>query len=568
LRPITTNATVRIDPTTLVDHPLSKERIAVYNSGQVGLERYERDATFIASTSPESLRIDLGWGAEWMPWTREVVTTADDGSNAYDFDETDRIAMVLERAGTRPYWSYCYVPKAVRAQAGDWREMGEDDSIWVRAVADYVGGMRTRQVAVGYHEVYNEPDLRDERTGEATFYAGQLEDYLDLYRATALAIHAADPTARVGGPALAVPGDHQEWLNAFLRMVSEEGLPLDFLSFHHYGHFGIEAAIRNVRESLARFPGMRHVELHLNEYNAYPIGYPRGGVQDGHHLASTFARELARLLGHRELTRTHWAQFFDSGHGQFSGMVDIDGVPKPVYAVYHFYQHMPIDRVTADVDGARGVGCVASADSERTAAIVWNRHIADVSVNVSISGADGELAVTIIDGSGIGDEHPVAVRDGFATLNLQAGAVALVRAGERLRESGRRRAWGVPVVTDPTHAGWSDLDEETATFRFGSGRGDGWLVHGADLLDDLDFEDWQVTVRTADGEPASASVLIQRSDGDEVVRRSTLIGGDQLDWDAVLPVRLRPRDSRRVFVAVRAPARTFVQVLPNRGKTS
>lgn len=446
--------------------------------------------------------------------------------------------------------------------------MGEDDSVWVRAVADYVGGMRARGVAVGYHEVYNEPDLRDERTGEATFYAGQLEDYLDLYRATALAIRAADPTARIGGPALAVPGDHQEWLDAFLAMVSEEGLPLDFLSFHHYGHFGIEAALRNVRESLARFRDLRHVELHLNEYNAFPIDYPRGGLQDGHHLASTFAFELARLLGHRELTRTHWAQFLDSGHGNFSGMVDIDGVPKPIYAVYRFYQHMPIDRVTADVDGTPGVGCVASADEERTAAIVWNRHITDVSVEVSIAGVDRELAVTIIDGSGIGEEQPVAVRNGSATLNLQAGAAALVRAGEQLREPERRRAWGVPVVIDPAHTGWSDLDEETATFRFGTGPGAGWLVHGADLLDGFDVEDWQVSVRTTDGTPASASVLVHHDDGGEVVWRRTLSGVDVIDWDDVVPARPRPRNSRRVFVAVRAPERTFVRVAPRKRRTS
>lgn len=98
LRPIKTNATVRIDPTTLVDHPLSKERIAVYNSGLVPLERYKRHADFIAATFPESLRIDLGWGAEWMPWTREVVAEADDGSIKYDFDETDRIAELRDPA--------------------------------------------------------------------------------------------------------------------------------------------------------------------------------------------------------------------------------------------------------------------------------------------------------------------------------------------------------------------------------------------------------------------------------------------------------------------------------------
>lgn len=574
MRPIITSATVRIDPRVLADHPLSKERIAIYDSGLVPFERYERDAGFIAATAPESLRVDLGWGAEWMPWTREVVTadagTAGDGAVVddavtYDFDETDRFAKLLDHAGTRPYWSYCYVPAAVRAPGGDWRAMAEDDSGWVRTVAEYVRGMRSRGVSVGYHEVYNEPDLREERTGEGTFYAGQLADYLDLYRATSRAVREADPTARVGGPALAVPGDHRDWLDAFLGMVDAEGLPLDFLSFHHYGHFGAEAALRNVRESLARFPALRHVELHLNEYNAYPIDYPRGGVQDGHFLASTFAVELARLLSHRELTRTSWAQFLDSGHGNYSGMVDIDGVPKPVYGVYHFYQRMPVDRVRAEVTGAQGVGVLASGDGERTAAIVWNRHVAAVTARVSVVGVEDALAVTIIDGSGIGQERTIDVRDGSVTLELPIGAVALVRAGAQLAEPVRRRAWGIPVVTDDTHPGWSDLDEATATFRFGTGTSSGWLVHGADLLD-ADLPDgaepgeWTVSARTADGTAVPATVRV-RHGGD---RHWSVLAGDETApvWDGDLPDRPGPHGSYRVFVAVHAPAHTFVQVAP------
>src|SRR5690606_17632670 len=116
-------------------------------------------------------------------------------------------------AGTRPYWSYCYVPRAARDQGGDWRTMGEDDSVWVQTVEAYVAGLRERGVTIGYHEVYNEPDLRDERTAEPTFFTGDLADYLDLYRATATAIRGTDPAARVGGPALAVTAVHADWLD-------------------------------------------------------------------------------------------------------------------------------------------------------------------------------------------------------------------------------------------------------------------------------------------------------------------------------------------------------------------
>jgi hypothetical protein len=561
---IRTRAAVRIDPATLVDYPLSKERIAVYNSGLVPIDRYERDSELIAAVNPESLRIDLGWGAEWMPWTRDVVSQASGEPLVYDFEETDRLAKLLNSVGARPYWSYCYVPKPARPSGGDWRTMDIDDSTWVRTVQAYVAGMRARGVSVGYHEVYNEPDHRDERTGEATFYTGQLEDYLELYRATATAIRAASPTARVGGPALALPAVHEDWIDAFLAMVRAQRLPLDFLSFHHYGHWGLEGALRNVRDALARYPDLRHVELHLNEYNAFPIDYPRGGLQDTHHLASAFGAEISRLLSHRELTRTHWAQFLDSGHGNFSGMIDIDGARKPIYRVYEFYQRMPIDRVRVVVDGPPGLGALASATEDATAAIVWNRHFHDLTVDLTI-GRSGTGTAIIIDGSAASAEVPLTVRNDTTQLTLRPGAVALLRLGQQLDVPGRRRAWGLPVVSDHALAGWSDVDEATATFRFGSSRHDGWMIHGADLLDRFDVDEWEVAARTADGSPAPAAVSLRHLEGD-TFRDRVLSGSTGPAWDDLLPDRPQPDDSNRVFVAVAAAPHTFVRVSP-RGRS-
>jgi hypothetical protein len=555
MRPISSSASIRIDATRLAAHPLSKERIAVYNSGLVPIERYRRDAGFIAAAAPESLRIDLGWGAEWMPWTREVVEMVD-GRPRYDFAETDALADLITAAGVRPYWSYCYVPTAAREPGADWRSMARDDTVWVDTVAAYVAGMAERGVSVGYHEVYNEPDLRDERTGDATFYTGCLEDYLDLYRATSRAIRAADPHARVGGPALALAAINAEWLDAFCRAVVAEDLPLDFVSFHHYGHFGLEGTLRIVREVLAGHPRLRHVELHLNEYNAFSIDYPRGGLQDTHQLASTFAAELPRLLSHRELTRTHWAQFLDSGQGNFSGMVDIDGVAKPVHAVYEFYQRMPIDRVPCEVDGPPGVGAIASADRTTQAAIVWNRHFADVTVALDLRARDGAvpLQVVLIDADGV---HPAAELprpDGRAEITLPTGAVALVSSGERPPSRAGRCCWGIPVSTPGT--GWSDLDEAGATFRFGA-EPTGWTVHGVDLLDDLSIRDWEVEVKDASGAPASATVVLIDDSG------TRLLAGEPVTRELPeLPDPPRPRESSRLFVAACAPVPAFVTVAP------
>jgi len=555
-----TGATVRIDPTTLVDHPLSKERIAVYNSGLVPFARYRRDASHIADVRPESLRVDLGWGAEWMPWTREVVTRSGDGALAFDFEETDRIARLLGEAGTRPYWSYCYVPQAARESGEDWRTMGRDDSVWVRTVAAYVEGLRDRGVAVGYHEVYNEPDLRDERTAEPTFYTGDLEDYLDLYRATAAAVRSADPAARIGGPALAVAAVHADWLHAFCRMVTAEGLPLDFLSFHHYGHFGLEDTLRTVGDVLADYPALRDVEWHLNEYNSFGIDYPRGGLQDSHLLASAFAADIPRLLAHRRLTRTHWAQFLDSGEGNFSGMVDIDGRPKPIHAVYRFYQHMPVDRVALDVAGPRGLGGVASTAGSTTHAIVWNRHFTDLDVQLRLHDARGPAAVTTVDADGVAPEYPLALDAGRASLVVRAGGVVLIRVGGPIAAPRPRRAWGIALQDQG--AGWADLDEAGLAFRFGTGAGTGWSAYAADVPDDAVPDDWEVRATTADGTPVDAAVVVRTDDEQRVVAGSVAPDAAPNAWSGRSVDRPAPAGHRRIVVAATAPAGTFVTLSP------
>lgn len=466
MKPIATHARVQVDLDAPGGVPLSKDRIALYNSGLVPGWRYERDKDLIAASGAESMRVDLGWGASWMPWTSEVVTTDAVGLPTYDFAETDAIARVLDSCGVRSYWSYSYVPAATRPGSDDWREMGRDVSAWVDTVRAYVAGASERGVRLGYHEVYNEPDLRDERTAEAVFFRGDLEDYLDLYRRTATAIRAADPYARIGGPALAVASVNAHWLRALLQMVTTEDVPLDFLSFHHYGTFSVRSTLEAVIEIVAEFPQIEPLELHLNEYNAFQIDYPRGGLQDTYVLASAFAADIGWILGTRALTRVHWAQYLDSGDGNFSGMVDIDGAPKPVHRVYDFYQHMPIDRCAVVVDGPTGVGALASTDGDHHAILVWNRHVDDIELH--LTGLRGEVELQVVDGAGDTSSSLVDATDAI-DVRLARGAVAM------LRTPGERLPWVDRIVDrvlvhgSASGGAWVDVDERTATVRFGVG---------------------------------------------------------------------------------------------------
>lgn len=560
MKPIRTTATASIDFGRAGGVPLSKERIAIYDSGLVPVERYRRDAEFLRRSRAESLRIDLGWGAEWMPWKQQPVVREADGSLSYHFEETDDIARIIADAGLRPYWSYCYVPAAARPEGGDWRGMAEDDGVWVELVRRYAGGAAERGVAIGYHEVYNEPDLRDERTAQPHFYTGQLEDYLDLYRATARAIREVDPAARIGGPALAVTSINRRWLEAFLTMVVEEDLPLDFLSFHHYGSFSLENTLDIVDDVLAGFPGFEHLELHLNEYNSFQIDYPRGGLQDGHLLASSFAAELPRLLSRRSLTRTHWAQFLDSGHDNYSGMVDIDGVPKPVFSVYEFFQRMPLDRAMAAIDGPEGVGALASTDGARAAVLLWNRHFRDVAVTLDLAGVPAGPGIVRIIGP---DGETRASLDDSAAIEVPSGGVALVELGAAAPDPARRvvQRSHLPRTLRPDE-GWCDVDEVSGSFRLGTEREGALVACAADLSEaDLPAQ-WHATVTDAVGTPAPGRLLL-RTDTASGSRTVDLTADGRIaEWAGDRPAAaLREGDARVSVALVDAPAGALARVV-------
>lgn len=510
-------ATITVDPARRADHPLSKAKFAVFNSGIVHAATYRRDGAALRAARPESVRVDIGWGAEWIGYERDIVHTTADGV-AYDFTELDELGAFLNGLGIRPYWSYCYVPDPYQSAGSDWRDL-EDDRGWVDMVRSYVESARERGVLVGYHEVYNEPDLRDERTGEAVFFSGDLDDYLALYRATATAIRKADPDTPVGGPAMASAIANEHWIPAFLDLVVTEDLPLDFFSFHHYGTHSVAAAVEKVLRHLAERPELAEVEVHLNEYNSYPVDYPRGGTQDSHHLAAALLADFATLLAVPGLTKVSWAQFLDSGQGNYSGMVGIDGERKPVLGAYEFYQNMPIDRCVLDIDGPPGLGALAGVEDSRLAVAVWNRSIGTVRVELHVDGGAFDTATLRridADHDGAEVEHPsvagrwtvVLPRGGVVLLDLTGAARAVppVPAGVVRRVRHRYLA--------RTSSAWADLDEASTTFRLGTATDPHAVpVISADLTGCGSAITLAGRVTGPDGVPIPRACLVVRFDG-------------------------------------------------------
>ncbi len=361
--------TITADFAVPIDNPLVKTKFGVYNSGVVPLAHYERDAPLLDEVRPDSLRMDLAWGTRWAGWkTPPVSGTA--GQPVYDFAEMDRIAALLNGRNVSPFWSYCYVPSPVQPRPGDYRALPTDMAVWGRILGDYArharqGGPLQR---VGHHEVYNEPDNGD-------FLHASEADYLAMYDVSARSLRAADPDGQIGGPALAFT---DAWIGPFLDGMLGRGLPLDFFSFHFYPGVpyhapDIAGVLGLVREQLQSRPALATTEAALDEYNSYAIDYPEGGRQDHHPLASALLHDYKFFLSQPWLTSVHWAQFMDTGGGNWSGMVSLDGRRKAVFNAAAIYARMPVDRRQMVVNGPDGLEGMASMDTHRASLVFWNR---------------------------------------------------------------------------------------------------------------------------------------------------------------------------------------------------
>lgn len=388
-------ATITANFGTTTDYPLVKSKFGVYNSCLVPLARYHRDINIINDVDPEHLRIDGGFGGDPNCLYDPDPISGTATNLQYDWTEPDQFVRNLNDRAVAPYFSYGYQPAPLQI-GGDWRSKPSSLSGWQSVANSTAQHFAQTDNTFGYHEIWNEPDFG------SVFFTGTQDDYFDMYDSGVTGITQADPDAVVGGLSSAF---RTAWITPFLDSVETNNLPLDFVSFHQYpGNASDEPALMNsyLAEFTSRLNGrdLHTTELHLNEYNSYPINYPQGGTQDKFGLASSLLRDYKNVLSHPSLDRVSWAQFMDSGMGNFSGMVTIDGYRKAVFNAYKIYAGMPAERRQLTIGGGTGIDGFASADDHRAGMVLWNKTGSSHTVNATLNGITfptGTLRVYRID---------------------------------------------------------------------------------------------------------------------------------------------------------------------------
>jgi len=378
------SVTVTANFATEVDYPLSKTKFAVYNSCIVPIAQYNRDINFINEIKPDSLRIDGALGGLTLCGIAQNVVSGMLPVLQYNFASLDQLATLLNQRNVLPYWSYSYQPVPLQPAGGDGRSPPSDLNAWRQVLQTYASHFRQTGNPVGYHEIWNEPDLPSD-----IFFTGSQADYHSMYNAGVQGLRQGDPDAHVGGLSSAY---ETSWIQPYLDYVSQNNLPRDFISIHLYPRTGlngnpgeINAYLNTVKGYLAGRSTFNTTELHLNEYNSYPIDYPQGGVQDKVGLASSLLRDYQYFLSQPYLDKVHWAQFMDSGQGNYSGMVTIGGRRKAVFNAAKIYAVLPVDRRQVSITGASGVAGLAGVDGHEAGLVLWNRSGTSHNLSVNLN---------------------------------------------------------------------------------------------------------------------------------------------------------------------------------------
>jgi xylan 1,4-beta-xylosidase len=160
----------------------------------------------------------------------------------YNFSYVDQIYDGLLQNGVRPFVEISFMPRKLAANPDDlhtfWYKPNvsppKNWALWDDLMTHFAQHLVDRygidEVSQWYFEVWNEPNI--------DFWGGvpRQKSYFTLYEHTARDLKSVSSRLRVGGPATA----HASWIPAFLNFVSENHVPVDFVSTHGYADDTVE----------------------------------------------------------------------------------------------------------------------------------------------------------------------------------------------------------------------------------------------------------------------------------------------------------------------------------------
>ena len=350
--------------------------------GQMMQEGYFESAMDImAEIRPKYIRIDHLYDYY------DVLNFDDEGNAVYDFSQLDRIINAILDAGAEPLMSLSYTPPVLAQQTVYAPPI--DLTAWEALVYETVKYYNVeRGLNIQYWEVWNEPNL-------SHFWNGTIQDYLDLYTATAKGIKRADPSAWVGGPATAsittttlpvFPRSNEEtWFLSLIRHIQENNIPLDFVSWHFYSPTP-QLYIQNIHiheewlSQLDPSPPML-----LTEWN-YTAG--KSSAMDTGQSVAYLAQTLS-TLSLSNLEQAFYFEPIDGGEDWINswGLIRADGTRKASFYAFNLFDRLDGNQLFMESNHPQ-VGAIATQNDDQFTILVWNNTDTDELVSIFINGLE------------------------------------------------------------------------------------------------------------------------------------------------------------------------------------
>ena len=488
-----------IDFNQIVDPPLLK-KVDMYNAGCIEpITNYDRDFSRIKDLNTSALRIDLSIGKQeslkylvsddYGFYDYDAATgkfKVDINSLKYDFTGFDEIIKYYKDNDILPYISWDYIPYPLQ-ENGIWNNLDRNvenwQEVWEEVYYQYVKYCKDNNIKIGFHEIYNEPDLEilkcwgvldesiqgfltweDFCNGEDCNPAGGV--YPDMYEYAVNGILRADPDATVGGPAFALGELGVEGWVGLLPRIIDKNIPMDFYSFHTYldgdtwfmsDEQRLNGDKNELEKIVAGLSNNQHfikTAIHINEYTYLNNDNGAlGGPSSPYNYYSGASDTLDAIMESVDRTSIqwiYWAQFMESTSGYDPyGLITKDGQIKAVYNAIKAYQDMPVWRYDAKLsDPNSGIRTIVSSDDDKISILLWNQNDATSSINdktvtINLNNAkfnSGTRRVYRI------DKNHASSLDGTASAELVAQNIKKVSNGNNVW-SGVVPAEGVVYIT-------------------------------------------------------------------------------------------------------------------------
>ncbi len=186
----------------------------------------------------------------------------------YDFSGLDQAVNSILQTGAKPMLSLSYTPSSL-AQNGSIIDPPKDWNEWqslIRATVEHYSGRNQQNITNIYYEVWNEPDLF------GNWHYAKNPNYQTLYYHSVKGAQSAPNTNpyKIGGPA--ITAFYPNWFKSLFKFAHENGLRMDFVSWHKYSKNPeeYEDDFEKLSQILTDYPEYFNIERIITEFGPNP----------------------------------------------------------------------------------------------------------------------------------------------------------------------------------------------------------------------------------------------------------------------------------------------------------